>query len=183
MSDKPKVVELPHLTKSFAEMKPNPLNSEHLQELFSAAIDGAIAFGFQGENAPPEGHWLRKFWEHGYEARGYALKAAATPTPEQPQEAVKRYGWSTREESMMEMRDGPYVLYSDYVRAHPPLSADTLERAAKEWPFVESPGEFAQRIRDALSYFDHDMVAAVRHVLIENPPEYVYPRTTTQEGK
>lgn len=36
------------------------------------------------------------------------------------------------------------------------------------WPFVESPAEFAERLVQALRKFD--MLGAVRHVLIENPP-------------
>ncbi|HJV75396.1 MAG TPA: hypothetical protein VJ654_14310 [Noviherbaspirillum sp.] len=29
------------------------------------AIDGAITYGRQGINRPPEGHWLMEFWEIG----------------------------------------------------------------------------------------------------------------------
>lgn len=38
------------------------------------------------------------------------------------------------------------------------------------WPYVETPGEFAGRLQVALNDFNGDMVAAVRHVLIEKPP-------------
>lgn len=40
--------------------------------------------------------------------------------------------------------------------------------AVKRWPFVETPGEFTQRLSDALDHFE--LLGAVRHVLIENPP-------------
>lgn len=40
----------------------------------------------------------------------------------------------------------------------------------KKWPFVETPGEFTDRLLVALKYFNGDMLAAVRNVLIENPP-------------
>lgn len=42
----------------------------------------------------------------------------------------------------------------------------------KQWPFVESPGEFTERLRVAMDHFDASggLLAAVRNVLIENPP-------------
>lgn len=43
----------------------------------------------------------------------------------------------------------------------------------KQWPFVESPGEFAKRLQKAIDYFDSDLLAAVRHCLIENPPSHL----------
>ena len=42
-----------------------PLDNPRLQALFSDAIEGALAFGFQGNNRPPEGHWLWRFWNIG----------------------------------------------------------------------------------------------------------------------
>lgn len=41
-------------------------------------------------------------------------------------------------------------------------------KAVKAWPFVESPNSFANRLRHALKTFG--LLAAVRHVLIEDPP-------------
>lgn len=41
----------------------------------------------------------------------------------------------------------------------------------KRWPFVESPGEFADRLTHALSMFGGYVLGAVRNVLIENPPQ------------
>ncbi len=38
------------------------------------------------------------------------------------------------------------------------------------WPFKETPGEFAERMSAAYFFFGGDMLAAVRCVLIENPP-------------
>ena len=38
----------------------------------------------------------------------------------------------------------------------------------KRWPFVESPGDFAVRLSEALNHFS--LLAAVRNVMIENPP-------------
>lgn len=38
----------------------------------------------------------------------------------------------------------------------------------QEWPFVESPGQFAERLADAMREFD--LLGAVRHVLVEKPP-------------
>lgn len=38
----------------------------------------------------------------------------------------------------------------------------------KRWPFVESPGEFTERLAAAMQEFP--LLGAVRHVLIENPP-------------
>ncbi len=42
--------------------------------------------------------------------------------------------------------------------------------AEKRWPFVESPGEFTRRLCNARDHFGGDMLAAVRNVLIEDPP-------------
>jgi hypothetical protein len=42
---------------------PKPLDDPRLQELFGSEITGALAFGAQGMNKPPEGHWLIPFWE------------------------------------------------------------------------------------------------------------------------
>jgi len=39
----------------------------------------------------------------------------------------------------------------------------------KRWPFVESPGEFTERLRKAMQ--DCPLIGAVRQVLIENPPK------------
>lgn len=55
-----------------------PLDDPRLQQLFGDAIEGALAFGFQGNNAPPEGHWLARFWNIGRaEAAQQAAKSAA----------------------------------------------------------------------------------------------------------
>lgn len=55
---------------------------------------------------------------------------------------------------------------------------DLLEEPAtqaprKQWPFVETPGEFTERLRAAMDLFDRDLLAAVRYVLIETPPTIV----------
>jgi hypothetical protein len=52
-----------------------PLDDPHLQELFGDCIEGALAFGYQGSNEPPEGHWLWRFWNIG------RAEAAAPPAP------------------------------------------------------------------------------------------------------
>ncbi|WJJ93398.1 hypothetical protein [Neopusillimonas aromaticivorans] len=36
-----------------------------IRALVADAIRGAIAFGAQGVNPPPQGHWLTEFWEAG----------------------------------------------------------------------------------------------------------------------
>ena len=59
--------------------QPAPLDDPRLQQLFGDAIEGALAFGYQGENAAPPGHWLERFWHLG---RAEAEKTlAATPPP------------------------------------------------------------------------------------------------------
>lgn len=56
-----------------------PLDDPRLQQLFGDAIEGALAFGYQGENPAPPGHWLERFWHLG---RAEAEKTlAATPPP------------------------------------------------------------------------------------------------------
>lgn len=69
-----------------APVQPKPLDDPRLQQAFGDAIEGALAFGYQGTNKPPEGHWLWRFWNLG---RNQA--ALATPQPaaqEAPREAV-----------------------------------------------------------------------------------------------
>ena len=51
------------------------LDDPKLQQLFGDAIEGALAFGFQGNNAPPAGHWLQRFWDIGNAER---MKADGT---------------------------------------------------------------------------------------------------------
>lgn len=38
------------------------------------------------------------------------------------------------------------------------------------WPFIETPGEFTERLRAAMKECDGYLLGAVRNVLIENPP-------------
>ncbi|WIA62267.1 hypothetical protein [Stenotrophomonas sp. BIO128-Bstrain] len=54
-----------------------------------------------------------------------------------------------------------------------PSVAQSAELAEQQgvWPFVESPGEFTARLREAIDSFHHsNLLGAVRHVLIEKPP-------------
>jgi hypothetical protein len=53
------------------------LDDPKLQKVFGDAIEGALAFGLQQNNKPPEGHWLWRFWNIG---AAEARKAAAVPT-------------------------------------------------------------------------------------------------------
>lgn len=55
---------------------PKLLDDPRLQQLFGDAIEGALAFGFQGNNQPPEGHWLWRFWNIG-RAEAAAPRSAA----------------------------------------------------------------------------------------------------------
>lgn len=55
----------------------------------------------------------------------------------------------------------------EYAYRTPP--APVVPRPIQRWPFVESPGEFAQRLRDAMVFFG-DALPAIRNVVIENPP-------------
>ncbi|WP_368640619.1 hypothetical protein ABRZ04_05400 [Castellaniella ginsengisoli] len=49
--------------------------------------------------------------------------------------------------------------------------APVAQEPVKRWPFVETPGEFTSRLKAALGEF-HDLLPAVRFVLIENPPTF-----------
>jgi hypothetical protein len=57
-----------------AAQQPKPLDDPRLQELFMSAITGAMAFGYQGTDRPPVGHWLNQAWQIG---RAEAEKVAA----------------------------------------------------------------------------------------------------------
>lgn len=48
-----------------ASNKPKALDDPELQELFMSTIMGAMAFGYQGVNPPPPGHWLQAAWDAG----------------------------------------------------------------------------------------------------------------------
>lgn len=68
-------------------------------------------------------------------------------------------------------------LWALCVNAHNTMkqAADLLEAqpaTAKEtpWPYVETPGEFAQRLARAMEEFPGNLLAAVRQAMIENPP-------------
>ena len=100
--------------------------------------------------------------------------------------AKGRGGWQDKD-------DCPQQRLSDMLRAHvekgdprdvanfcmflhqrgeailPARRAERQGEAVKRWPFVESPGEFTERLREAMQHFP--LIGAVRHVLIENPPE------------
>lgn len=52
----------------------------------------------------------------------------------------------------------------------------------KRWPFVESPGEFADRLEAALQLFGGYVLGAVRNVLIENPPQLEASRLRSPVG-
>lgn len=47
-------------------------------------------------------------------------------------------------------------------------SAESAQVSEKRWPFVETPGEFTERLEEAMHHFP--LLGAVRNVLIENPP-------------
>ena len=49
------------------------------------------------------------------------------------------------------------------------IAAPVAQEPVRRWPFVESPGAFTERLRMAHAEFG-DLLAAVRCVLIENPP-------------
>jgi hypothetical protein len=84
------------LIESLAGRAMKSLDDPHLQQLFGDAIEGALALGFQGTNAPPPGHWLQRFWDIG---RAEATKAAPAAiavseavTDEQVVEVAARLG-------------------------------------------------------------------------------------------
>lgn len=66
---------------------PKPLDDPKLQQVFGDAIEGALAFGYQGTNKPPEGHWLWRFWNLG---RNQALSERAAPPAESAPDPEER---------------------------------------------------------------------------------------------
>lgn len=60
---------------------------------------------------------------------------------------------------------------SENYRAPSVTQSAELAEQQGVWPFVESPGEFTVRLREAIDSFHHsNLLGAVRHVLIEKPP-------------
>ncbi len=62
-----------------AQAAPKPLDDPRLQELFSAAIDGALTSGYQGGLPAPAGHWL-EYWCN----KGAAVRAGDQAVRVQP---------------------------------------------------------------------------------------------------
>lgn len=54
-----------------------PLSDPRLQELFTSAIDGAMAFGYQNARKPPDGHWLTRWWQIGRDMGAAEERSAA----------------------------------------------------------------------------------------------------------
>lgn len=52
--------------------------------------------------------------------------------------------------------------------------AAPVQEPVKRWPFIETPGEFSDRLFEAIRDFG-SILPAVRYVLIENPPLYTTP--------
>ncbi|MDX3877649.1 hypothetical protein [Achromobacter denitrificans] len=52
-----------------------------LQKLFGEAITGALAFGAQGVNQPPVGHWLEPFWKMARADAALAARLALLDHP------------------------------------------------------------------------------------------------------
>lgn len=67
----------------------------------------------------------------------------------------------------------PYVDndWNEWVAAWKAIASRQPVGAGDKWLFVESPGEFTERLRAAFQEFD--LLGAVRNVLIENPPTLV----------
>lgn len=56
-----------HRKQILAAPATKPLDDPRLQELFGAAISGAMSLGFLNQSPPPEGHWLTQHWNTGRE--------------------------------------------------------------------------------------------------------------------
>jgi hypothetical protein len=69
-------------------------------------------------------------------------------------------------------RDG-WNTYRKEVLAAAPANRPA-DATAQRWPFVESPGAFAERLFEAIREFG-SILPAVRYVLIEKPPTFVRP--------
>lgn len=53
--------------------------------------------------------------------------------------------------------------------------ARTFEFARRHWPFKEAPGEFTERLQSYIDAGAYNLLAALRTVLIEEPPTIVVP--------
>lgn len=67
-----------------------------------------------------------------------------------------------------------------YASLGTPAPAPSEGQAIPTWPFVESPGDFAMRLNDALTRFGGDTLSAVRNVLIENPAALARPAVVSE---
>ena len=67
------------LAQPAAEVAPYSLDADPagIRERVASAITGALAFGAQGVNEPPPGHWLEPFWEMARAERAAPQPAAA----------------------------------------------------------------------------------------------------------
>jgi hypothetical protein len=118
-----------------------------------------------------------------YEARASLSEYAQSPIPESSILHRMKYHWREDEQDWdlyepdVECKDCIPVLI---VRAE---YAQSPKPAEKRWPFIESPGEFTRRLCNARDHFGGDMLAAVRNVLIENPPVFAAPGAGLAQSK
>jgi hypothetical protein len=108
---------------------------------------------------------------------GLVLSATAPTAPAPATDALEAYGLCRYLNDVL--ADGTAnerVVAQTALRM---LSTPPLPQGEKRWPFVESPGQFTERLREAYVVFG-DLLAAVRCVLIENPPTLVPPPPAAQ---
>jgi len=104
----------------------NPIDDPRLQEMFSAAIDGAHAYGYMGKNQPTGGHWLAKFWGLGRQHREAVddSRKESAPAPdvcEVPRELLSQL----REDAI------GYAELIDDVRMHRPVTGKNLRHKSR----------------------------------------------------
>lgn len=96
------------------------------------AIDGAIAFGFQGNNTPPDGHWLERFWKIGNDAAVQidGLKGEISGLKAQLANAVENVSdleqATTRDEPDFDAAEATVILEDDQILAIEKMVADQI---------------------------------------------------------
>lgn len=79
--EKPTAKSVEFVKRSAAPAAGDALTDPALQMLFGEAITGALAFGAQGVNQPPVGHWLEPFWNMARADAGLAYGLALLDHP------------------------------------------------------------------------------------------------------
>lgn len=123
------------LIESLAGRALKSLDDPHLQQLFGDAIEGALALGYQGTNAPPPGHWLQRFWDIG---RAEAKKAPSETVAAVTVSEAPPAGWKS-----VPVQPTAGIIAAAAIAVWPTASAADIALAREAAPLVLMQSDLA----------------------------------------